>query len=158
MPQSLTFKLMFKYPSTLDCPYEIVSTDGPVLWLPCSCLLLCVLCLCLYSQSHQQCWHHPHLLLGAVCLYIILIKWLFMSCPHHFSQPSCLQPDMTYCTCTFVWTNNWYGFMLVWLIVIWDPLSIICSHALIWKSNQSFHSLGRISVNFQVHSLKAISA
>lgn len=98
-----------------------------------------------------------------ICYHILFVFFYyslsngFLSLAPTVSYSSCLHLDMIPLFCVYVYTNNWYEFMLALLTIIWGPLSIIVSCALTWKNVQSFYSVWRISGNFLVHFVVGIS-
>ncbi|XP_055972236.1 olfactory receptor 51Q1-like [Sorex fumeus] len=63
-----------------------------------------------------------------------LLKRLPFCHSHLLSHSYCLHQDLIRLVCADIRVNSWYGFALVLLIIVMDPLLIVVSYALILKS------------------------
>nr|XP_019571407.1 PREDICTED: olfactory receptor 51Q1-like [Rhinolophus sinicus] len=70
----------------------------------------------------------------AVLPSLFLLKRLPFCRSHLLSHSYCLHQDMIHLVCGDIRFNSWYGFALVLLIIIMDPLLIVLSYTLILKS------------------------
>ncbi|XP_039080606.1 olfactory receptor 51Q1-like [Hyaena hyaena] len=70
----------------------------------------------------------------AVLPSLFLLKRLPFCRSHLLSHSYCLHPDMIRLVCADIQVNSWYGFALVLLIIVMDPLLIVLSYILILKS------------------------
>ncbi|XP_066109878.1 olfactory receptor 51Q1-like [Saccopteryx bilineata] len=70
----------------------------------------------------------------AVLPSLFLLKRLPFCHSHLLSHSYCLHQDMIHLVCGDIRFNSWYGFALVLLIVVLDPLLIVISYSLILKS------------------------
>lgn len=70
----------------------------------------------------------------AVLPSLFLLKRLPFCRSHLLSHSYCLHQDMIHLVCGDIRLNSWYGFALVLLIIIMDPLLIVLSYTLIFKS------------------------
>ncbi|XP_006162595.2 olfactory receptor 51Q1 [Tupaia chinensis] len=70
----------------------------------------------------------------AVLPSLFLLKRLPFCRSHHLSHSYCLHQDMIRLVCADIRVNSWYGFVLVLLIIVMDPLLIVLSYALILKN------------------------
>ncbi|XP_019571407.2 olfactory receptor 51Q1 [Rhinolophus sinicus] len=70
----------------------------------------------------------------AVLPSLFLLKRLPFCRSHLLSHSYCLHQDMIHLVCGDIRFNSWYGFALVLLIIIMDPLLIVVSYTLILKS------------------------
>ncbi|XP_048073396.1 olfactory receptor 51Q1-like [Ursus arctos] len=70
----------------------------------------------------------------AVLPSLFLLKRLPFCRSHLLSHSYCLHPDMIRLVCADIRVNSWYGFALVLLIIVMDPLLIVLSYAFILKS------------------------
>ncbi|NP_001000161.1 olfactory receptor Olr139 [Rattus norvegicus] len=70
----------------------------------------------------------------AVLPSLFLLKRLPFCHSHLLSHSYCLHQDMIHLVCADIRVNRWYGFALVLLIIVLDPLLIVLSYALILKS------------------------
>ncbi|XP_014917595.3 olfactory receptor 51Q1-like [Acinonyx jubatus] len=70
----------------------------------------------------------------AVLPSLFLLKRLPFCRSHLLSHSYCLHQDMIRLVCADIRVNSWYGFALVLLIIVMDPLLIVLSYALILKS------------------------
>ncbi|XP_006979075.1 olfactory receptor 51Q1 [Peromyscus maniculatus bairdii] len=70
----------------------------------------------------------------AVLPSLFLLKRLPFCHSHLLSHSYCLHQDMIHLVCADIRVNSWYGFALVLLIIVLDPLLIVLSYALILKS------------------------
>ncbi|XP_016070511.1 PREDICTED: olfactory receptor 51Q1-like [Miniopterus natalensis] len=70
----------------------------------------------------------------AVLPSLFLLKRLPFCRSHLLSHSYCLHQDMIHLVCGDTRFNSWYGFALVLLIIVMDPLLIVFSYALILKS------------------------
>ncbi|XP_036178336.1 olfactory receptor 51Q1-like [Myotis myotis] len=70
----------------------------------------------------------------AVLPSLFLLKCLPFCRSHLLSHSYCLHQDMIRLVCGDIRFNSWYGFALVLLIIVMDPLLIVLSYAMILKS------------------------
>nr|XP_013003028.2 olfactory receptor 51Q1 [Cavia porcellus] len=70
----------------------------------------------------------------AVLPSLFLLKRLPFCGSHLLSHSYCLHQDMIHLVCADTQLNNWYGFALVLLIIVMDPLLIVLSYAMILRS------------------------
>ncbi|XP_032282733.1 olfactory receptor 51Q1-like [Phoca vitulina] len=70
----------------------------------------------------------------AVLPSLFLLKGLLFCCSHLLSHSYCLHLDMIHLVCADIRVNSWYGFALVLLIIVMDPLLIVLSYTFILKS------------------------
>ncbi|XP_059567048.1 olfactory receptor 51Q1 [Myotis daubentonii] len=70
----------------------------------------------------------------AVLPSLFLLKRLPFCRSHLLSHSYCLHQDMIRLVCGDIRFNSWYGFALVLLIIVMDPLLIVLSYAMILKS------------------------
>ncbi|KAF5918688.1 olfactory receptor 51Q1-like [Diceros bicornis minor] len=70
----------------------------------------------------------------AVLPSLFLLKRLPFCHSHLLSHSYCLHQDMIRLVCADIRVNSWYGFALVLLIVVMDPLLIVLSYAMILRS------------------------
>ncbi|KAF0877315.1 O51Q1 protein, partial [Crocuta crocuta] len=70
----------------------------------------------------------------AVLPSLFLLKRLPFCRSHLLSHSYCLHQDMIRLVCADIRVNSWYGFALVLLIIVMDPLLIVFSYTLILKS------------------------
>ncbi|XP_036115807.1 olfactory receptor 51Q1-like [Molossus molossus] len=70
----------------------------------------------------------------AVLPSLFLLKRLPFCRSHLLSHSYCLHQDMIRLVCGDIRFNSWYGFALVLLIIVMDPLLIVLSYSLILKS------------------------
>ncbi|XP_007954310.1 olfactory receptor 51Q1-like [Orycteropus afer afer] len=70
----------------------------------------------------------------AVLPSLFLLKRLPFCHSHLLSHSYCLHQDMIHLVCADIRINNWYGFALVLLIIVMDPLLIVLSYAMILRS------------------------
>ncbi|XP_045671341.1 LOW QUALITY PROTEIN: olfactory receptor 51Q1-like [Ursus americanus] len=70
----------------------------------------------------------------AVLPSLFLLKRLPFCRSHLLSHSYCLHQDMICLVCADIRVNSWYGFALVLLIIVMDPLLIVLSYAFILKS------------------------
>uniref|UniRef100_G1U927 Olfactory receptor n=1 Tax=Oryctolagus cuniculus TaxID=9986 RepID=G1U927_RABIT len=70
----------------------------------------------------------------AVLPSLFLLKRLPFCHSHLLSHSYCLHQDMIRLVCADIRVNSWYGFGLVLLIIVMDPLLIIISYTLILKN------------------------
>lgn len=70
----------------------------------------------------------------AVLPSLFLLKRLPFCHSHLLSHSYCLHQDMIRLVCGDIRFNSWYGFALVLLIIVMDPLLIVLSYAMILKS------------------------
>ncbi|XP_045873218.1 olfactory receptor 51Q1 [Meles meles] len=70
----------------------------------------------------------------AVLPSLFLLKRLPFCRPHLLSHSYCLHQDMIRLVCADIRINSWYGFALVLLIIVMDPLLIVLSYTFILKS------------------------
>nr|XP_010944302.2 olfactory receptor 51Q1 [Camelus bactrianus] len=70
----------------------------------------------------------------AVLPSLLLLKRLPFCRSHLLSHSYCLHQDMIRLVCADIRVNSWYGFALVLLIIVMDPLLIVLSYTLILKS------------------------
>ncbi|XP_045695508.1 olfactory receptor 51Q1 [Phyllostomus hastatus] len=70
----------------------------------------------------------------AVLPSLFLLKRLPFCYSHLLSHSYCLHQDMIRLVCGDIRFNSWYGFVLVLLIIVLDPLLIVLSYSLILKS------------------------
>uniref|UniRef100_A0A671F1A5 Olfactory receptor n=2 Tax=Rhinolophus ferrumequinum TaxID=59479 RepID=A0A671F1A5_RHIFE len=70
----------------------------------------------------------------AVLPSLFLLKRLPFCHSHLLSHSYCLHQDMIHLVCGDIRFNSWYGFALVLLIIVMDPLLIVLSYTLILKS------------------------
>ncbi|XP_074046411.1 olfactory receptor 51Q1-like [Macrotis lagotis] len=70
----------------------------------------------------------------AVLPSLFLLKRLPFCHSHHLSHSYCLHQDMIRLVCADTRINSWYGFGLVLLIIVLDPLLILVSYGLILHS------------------------
>ncbi|XP_054436626.1 olfactory receptor 51Q1-like [Pteronotus mesoamericanus] len=70
----------------------------------------------------------------AVLPSLFLLKRLPFCRSHLLSHSYCLHQDMIHLVCGDIRFNSWYGFALVLLIIVMDPLLIVLSYSLILKS------------------------
>ncbi|KAK1336024.1 hypothetical protein QTO34_003824 [Cnephaeus nilssonii] len=70
----------------------------------------------------------------AVLPSLFLLKRLPFCHSHLLSHSYCLHQDMIHLVCGDIRFNSWYGFALVLLIIVMDPLLIVLSYAMILKS------------------------
>ena len=70
----------------------------------------------------------------AVLPSLFLLKRLPFCRSHLLSHSYCLHQDMIRLVCADIRVNSWYGFALVLLIIVMDPLLIVLSYTLILKS------------------------
>ncbi|KAF4009170.1 hypothetical protein G4228_000728 [Cervus hanglu yarkandensis] len=70
----------------------------------------------------------------AVLPALFLLKRLPFCGSPHLSHSYCLHQDMIHLVCADTTTNNWHEFVLVFLIMVLDPLLILLSYALILRS------------------------
>ncbi|XP_049636332.1 olfactory receptor 51Q1-like [Suncus etruscus] len=70
----------------------------------------------------------------AVLPSLFLLKRLPFCRSHLLSHSYCLHQDMLRLVCADIRVNSWYGFALVLLIIVMDPLLIVFSYAMILKS------------------------
>ncbi|GAB5577484.1 olfactory receptor 51Q1-like [Prionailurus iriomotensis] len=70
----------------------------------------------------------------AVLPSLFLLKRLPFCHSHLLSHSYCLHQDMIRLVCADIRVNSWYGFALVLLIIMMDPLLIVLSYTLILKS------------------------
>uniref|UniRef100_G3TV21 Olfactory receptor n=1 Tax=Loxodonta africana TaxID=9785 RepID=G3TV21_LOXAF len=70
----------------------------------------------------------------AVLPSLFLLKRLPFCHSHLLSHSYCLHQDMIRLVCADIPVNSWYGFALVLLIIVMDPLLILLSYAMILKS------------------------
>ncbi|XP_011231750.2 olfactory receptor 51Q1-like [Ailuropoda melanoleuca] len=70
----------------------------------------------------------------AVLPSLFLLKRLPFCRSHLLSHSYCLHQDMIRLVCADIRINSWYGFALVLLIIVMDPLLIVLSYAFILKS------------------------
>uniref|UniRef100_A0A452SYB1 Olfactory receptor n=1 Tax=Ursus maritimus TaxID=29073 RepID=A0A452SYB1_URSMA len=70
----------------------------------------------------------------AVLPSLFLLKRLPFCRSHLLSHSYCLHQDMIRLVCADIRVNSWYGFALVLLIIVMDPLLIVLSYAFILKS------------------------
>ena len=70
----------------------------------------------------------------AVLPSLFLLKRLPFCHSHLLSHSYCLHQDMIHLVCGDIRFNSWYGFLLVLLIIVLDPLLIVLSYSLILKS------------------------
>ncbi|XP_042762409.1 olfactory receptor 51Q1-like [Panthera leo] len=70
----------------------------------------------------------------AVLPCLFLLKRLPFCRSHLLSHSYCLHQDMIRLVCADIRVNSWYGFALVLLIIVMDPLLIVLSYTLILKS------------------------
>ena len=129
MPLSLSFKPKSNIAPSLDYSLWDSFTDNQVLWLPCGCLLLPVLCLNLFTRISFA-------LLASQSVVVMFFSTILDQMTFCFLLPSilpsCLR-NMIHIACLCVRTKNWCRFMLDLLILIWGPLSTILLYALIWR-------------------------
>ncbi|XP_040820103.1 olfactory receptor 51Q1 [Ochotona curzoniae] len=70
----------------------------------------------------------------AVLPSLFLLKRLPFCHSHLLSHSYCLHQDMIRLVCADIRINSWYGFALVLLIIVLDPLLIVLSYMLILKN------------------------
>uniref|UniRef100_A0A8C3VNI5 Olfactory receptor n=1 Tax=Catagonus wagneri TaxID=51154 RepID=A0A8C3VNI5_9CETA len=70
----------------------------------------------------------------AVLPSLFLLKRLPFCRSHLLSHSYCLHQDMIRLVCADIQVNSWYGFALVLLIVVMDPLLIVLSYTVILRS------------------------
>ncbi|XP_004863534.1 olfactory receptor 51Q1 [Heterocephalus glaber] len=70
----------------------------------------------------------------AVLPSLFLLKCLPFCHSHLLSHSYCLHQDMIHLACADTRVNNWYGFALVLLITVMDPVLIVLSYAKILRS------------------------
>ncbi|XP_046928426.1 olfactory receptor 51Q1-like [Lynx rufus] len=70
----------------------------------------------------------------AVLPSLFLLKRLPFCRSHLLSHSYCLHQDMIRLVCADIRVNSWYGFALVLLIIVMDPLLIVLSYTLILKN------------------------
>ncbi|XP_044116757.1 olfactory receptor 51Q1-like [Neovison vison] len=70
----------------------------------------------------------------AVLPSLFLLKRLPFCRSHLLTHSYCLHQDMIRLVCADIQVNSWYGFALVLLIIVMDPLLIVLSYAFILKS------------------------
>uniref|UniRef100_A0A8C9P0P0 Olfactory receptor family 51 subfamily Q member 1 n=1 Tax=Spermophilus dauricus TaxID=99837 RepID=A0A8C9P0P0_SPEDA len=70
----------------------------------------------------------------AVLPSLFLLKRLPFCRSHLLSHSYCLHQDMIHLVCADTRVNAWYGFALVLLIIVMDPLLIVLSYVLILKN------------------------
>ncbi|XP_037009945.2 olfactory receptor 51Q1-like [Artibeus jamaicensis] len=70
----------------------------------------------------------------AILPLLFLLKRLPFCCFHLLSHSYCLHQDMIHLVCSDIRFNSWYGFVLVLLVIVLDPLLIVLSYSLILKS------------------------
>uniref|UniRef100_A0A8C8X489 Olfactory receptor n=1 Tax=Panthera leo TaxID=9689 RepID=A0A8C8X489_PANLE len=70
----------------------------------------------------------------AVLPSLFLLKRLPFCRSHLLSHSYCLHQDMIRLVCADIRVNSWYGFALVLLIIVMDPLLIVLSYTFILKS------------------------
>ncbi|KAM5315897.1 olfactory receptor 51Q1-like [Glossophaga mutica] len=70
----------------------------------------------------------------AILPLLFLLKRLPFCSSHLLSHSYCLHQDMIHLVCSDIRFNSWYGFVLVLLIIVLDPLLIVLSYSLILKS------------------------
>ncbi|XP_006870384.1 PREDICTED: olfactory receptor 51Q1-like, partial [Chrysochloris asiatica] len=70
----------------------------------------------------------------AVLPSLFLLKRLPFCHSHQLSHSYCLHQDMIRLVCADIRVNSWYGFALVLLIVVLDPLLVVLSYAVILRS------------------------
>ncbi|KAM6158445.1 olfactory receptor 51Q1-like [Rhynchocyon petersi] len=70
----------------------------------------------------------------AVLPCLFLLKRLPFCSSHLLSHSYCLHQDMIRLVCADTRVNSWYGFALIMLIVVLDPVLIVLSYALILRS------------------------
>ncbi|XP_060460399.2 olfactory receptor 51Q1-like [Panthera onca] len=70
----------------------------------------------------------------AVLPCLFLLKRLPFCRSHLLSHSYCLHQDMIRLVCADIRVNSWYGFALVLLIIVMDPLLIVLSYTFILKS------------------------
>ncbi|XP_006870399.1 PREDICTED: olfactory receptor 51Q1-like [Chrysochloris asiatica] len=70
----------------------------------------------------------------AVLPSLFLLKRLPFCRSHQLSHSYCLHQDMIRLVCADIRVNSWYGFALVLLIIVMDPLLIVLSYAMILRS------------------------
>ncbi|XP_022377416.1 olfactory receptor 51Q1-like [Enhydra lutris kenyoni] len=70
----------------------------------------------------------------AVLPSLFLLKHLPFCRSHLLTHSYCLHQDMIHLVCADIGVNSWYGFALVLLIIVMDPLLIVLSYAFILKS------------------------
>ncbi|XP_075404656.1 olfactory receptor 51Q1-like [Tenrec ecaudatus] len=70
----------------------------------------------------------------AVLPSLFLLKRLPFCRSHLLSHSYCLHQDMIRLVCADIRVNSWYGFALVLLIIVMDPLLIVLSYAIILRS------------------------
>ncbi|XP_038424095.1 olfactory receptor 51Q1 [Canis lupus familiaris] len=70
----------------------------------------------------------------AVLPSLFLLKRLPFCHSHLLSHSYCLHQDMIRLVCADIRVNSWYGFALVLLIIVMDPLLIILSYTFILKN------------------------
>ncbi|XP_004717139.1 olfactory receptor 51Q1-like [Echinops telfairi] len=77
----------------------------------------------------------------AVLPSLFLLKRLPFCRSHLLSHSYCLHQDMIRLVCADIRVNSWYGFSLVLLIIVMDPLLIVLSYAIILRSVLSIASM-----------------
>ncbi|XP_006885723.1 PREDICTED: olfactory receptor 51Q1-like [Elephantulus edwardii] len=77
----------------------------------------------------------------AVLPSLFLLKRLPFCRSHLLSHSYCLHQDMIRLVCADIRLNSWYGFALVLLIIVLDPVLIVLSYAMILKSVLSVTSM-----------------
>ncbi|KAF3830061.1 hypothetical protein GH733_001486 [Mirounga leonina] len=70
----------------------------------------------------------------AVLPSLFLLKGLPFCCSHLLSHSYCLHLDMIHLVCADIQVKSWYGFALVLLIIVMDPLLIVLSYTFILKN------------------------
>uniref|UniRef100_A0A8C2WEX0 Olfactory receptor n=1 Tax=Chinchilla lanigera TaxID=34839 RepID=A0A8C2WEX0_CHILA len=70
----------------------------------------------------------------AVLPSLFLLKRLPFCASHLLSHSYCLHQDLIHLVCADTRVNNWYGFALVLLIIVMDPLLIVLSYAMLLRS------------------------
>ncbi|XP_047549781.1 olfactory receptor 51Q1 [Lutra lutra] len=70
----------------------------------------------------------------AVLPSLFLLKHLPFCRSHLLTHSYCLHQDMIRLVCADIRVNSWYGFALVLLIIVMDPLLIVLSYTFILKS------------------------
>ncbi|XP_012372558.1 olfactory receptor 51Q1 [Octodon degus] len=70
----------------------------------------------------------------AVLPSLFLLKRLPFCGSHLLSHSYCLHQDLIHLVCANTQVNSWYGFALVLLIIVMDPLLIVLSYAMLLRS------------------------
>lgn len=116
----------------------------------------CIMPPSLVTDSSALLSSQPFVVMSCPPFYAVLSQMAFVSCYHHHSHSFCAHLDMIHLVCVYVWTNNWFGFMLVLLIIMWDPLFFPMHY--LERCLIILQFVGNIAVRFLVHSAAAVSA